>query len=483
MCRTDQQPDPHDAGEEKTSDAAFAALLEDSTEELYECAPCGYLSTLMDGTIAKINKTLLDWLGLEHEAVVGRMRFTDLLTMGGKLYHETHFAPLLRMQGELGGVALEIRKGDGVRMPVLVSSVVKHGAMGEPLLIRTTFFDARDRRAYEEELLRARKAAEEAHRQAEADRARLQDALAVLQSSLLPDTLPPIPGMETAAHYRTASPDRLGGDFYDVFPLDATRFAFFLGDVCGKGPQAAAVTSLTRYTLRAAALHDPDPVSALSTLNRVLHERYSGGDPRYCTAILGVLEPDPGTGQVTVHLASGGHPPALALRADGTADFLPTPADSSSASCPTRPSPPPPPPWARATPSCSTPTASPKPAPAKAAAPCTETKPCVPSPPTMPASPRTRSWRRSPACWTASATASTTTPPCSPSAFPPPAPRPGNPYEPAEPRRPRRPDRSGGGSHGGTRLRHLRRPARPPRHPPPQAGPAPRSRPRPHGIL
>ncbi|MER5566085.1 SpoIIE family protein phosphatase [Streptomyces goshikiensis] len=325
MCRTDQQSDPHDAGGEKTSDAAFAALLEDSTEELYECAPCGYLSTLMDGTIAKINKTLLDWLGLEREAVVGRMRFTDLLTVGGKLYHETHFAPLLRMQGELGGVALEIRKADGVRMPVLVSSVVKHGATGEPLLIRTTFFDARDRRAYEEELLRARKAAEEAHRQAEADRARLQDALAALQSSLLPDTLPPIPGMETAAHYRTASPDRLGGDFYDVFPIDATRFAFFLGDVCGKGPQAAAVTSLTRYTLRAAALHDPDPVSALSTLNRAVHERYSGGDPRYCTAIFGTLEPDPGTGQVTVRLASGGHPPALVLRADGTADFLPTP--------------------------------------------------------------------------------------------------------------------------------------------------------------
>ncbi|MFJ5636548.1 PP2C family protein-serine/threonine phosphatase [Streptomyces goshikiensis] len=325
MCRTDQQSDPHDAGGEKTSDAAFAALLEDSTEELYECAPCGYLSTLMDGTIAKINQTLLDWLGLEREAVVGRMRFTDLLTMGGKLYHETHFAPLLRMQGELGGVALEIRKADGVRMPVLVSSVIKHGAMGEPLLIRTTFFDARDRRAYEEELLRARKAAEEAHRHAEADRARLQDALAALQSSLLPDTLPPIPGMETAAHYRTASPDRLGGDFYDVFPIDATRFAFFLGDVCGKGPQAAAVTSLTRYTLRAAALHDPDPVSALSTLNRVLHERYSGGDPRYCTAIFGTLEPGPGTGQVTVRLASGGHPPALVLRADGTAGFLPTP--------------------------------------------------------------------------------------------------------------------------------------------------------------
>ncbi|MFD9353488.1 PP2C family protein-serine/threonine phosphatase [Streptomyces sp. NPDC060031] len=325
MCRTGQLPDPHGAGNEEASKAAFAALLEDSAEELYESAPCGYLSTLMDGTIAKINTTLLGWLGLQREAVVGRMRFTDLLTVGGKLYHETHFAPLLRMRGEIGGVALEIKQADSARLPVLVSAVVKQGSTGEPLLIRTTVFDARDRRAYEEELLRARKAAEEARRQAESDRARLQDALAVLQQSLLPDTLPSIPGVEAAAHYRTASPDRLGGDFYDVFPVDGTRFAFFLGDVCGKGPQAAAVTSLTRYTLRAAALHDPDPVSALSTLNQVLHERYTGGDPRYCTAICGTVEPDPATGQVTVSLGSGGHPPALVLRADGTADFLPTP--------------------------------------------------------------------------------------------------------------------------------------------------------------
>ncbi|MET9541083.1 SpoIIE family protein phosphatase [Streptomyces sp. NPDC006553] len=337
MCRTGQHSDPHDADDEKTSSAAFAALLEDSAEELYERAPCGYLSTLMDGTIAKINTTLLDWLGLNREVVVGRLRFTDLLTVGGKLYHETHFAPLLRMQGEIGGVALEIKMADGVRTPVLVSSTVKRGVSGEPLLIRTTLFDARDRRSYEEELLRARKAAEEAQRQAEADRARLQDALAALQSSLLPDALPPIPGMESTAHYRTASPDRLGGDFYDVFALDTTRFAFFLGDVCGKGPQAAAVTSLTRYALRTAALHDSDPVSALTTLNRVLHERYSGGDPRYCTAIFGTLEPDPNTGQVAVHLASGGHPPALVLRADGTADFLPTPGGLLIGILPTAP--------------------------------------------------------------------------------------------------------------------------------------------------
>ncbi|MFJ4555625.1 PP2C family protein-serine/threonine phosphatase [Streptomyces massasporeus] len=333
MCRTGGVPDPAETGDEASTDAAFTALLEDSAEDLYESAPCGYLSTLMDGTIAKINTTLLDWLGLDREAVAGRKRFADLLTVGGKLYHETHFAPLLRLQGELRGIALDMRRRDGSPLPVLVSAVIKHGTEGEPLLIRITVFDASDRRAYEKELLRRREEAEraraeadEARRQAEADRARLADALAVLQRSLVPDSLPAVPGLETAVHYHAASPDQLGGDFYDLFPVAGNRWAFFLGDVCGKGPEAASLTSLTRYTLRAAAHHDPDPASALTTLNAVLHERYTGdGDPRYCTCIFGIVEPGGEHGPTTVRLASGGHPPALVLRSDGRAEFLPTP--------------------------------------------------------------------------------------------------------------------------------------------------------------
>ena len=331
MCRADNQSDPRKVGGNQDQDgqsgtAAFAALLEDSAEELYDSAPCGYLSTLMDGTIAKINATLLDWLGLDRAAAVGRMRFADLLSVGGKLYYETHFAPLLRMQGHISGIALDIKTAANDRIPVLVSSVVKYGSTGEPQLIRTTVFDARDLRAYEAELLRRRKAAEALREQAEADRARLQSALAVLQQSLLPDTLPQIPGMETAAYYHTAFPDQLGGDFYDVFPLDGRRFAFFLGDVCGKGPQAAALTSLTRYTLRAADVHDPEFTSALTTLNKVLCERYTGTiGSRFCTAVFGTLEPEPDTGKVVVHLASGGHPPALIVRGDGTAHYLHTP--------------------------------------------------------------------------------------------------------------------------------------------------------------
>lgn len=358
MCREGGAPEPAGSGGKARTDAAFSALLEDSAEELYESAPCGYLSTLMDGTIAKINRTLLDWLGLAREDVVGRTRFADLLTVGGRLYHETHFAPLLRMQGEIKGIALELRTAGGGRLPVLVSSAVKKGSEGQPLLIRTTVFDASDRRAYEGELLRRRQEAErarteaehartqaeragaeaeEARRQADAHRRRLADALAVLQQSLLPDFLPVVPGVETAVHYHAASPDRLGGDFYDLFPIDGARWAFFLGDVCGKGPQAAAVTSLTRYTLRAAAHHDPEPAVALATLNAVLHERYTGtGDPRYCTCIFGILEPG-ADGRTAVHLASGGHPPALVLRADGHAAYLPTPGGLLVGVVPTAP--------------------------------------------------------------------------------------------------------------------------------------------------
>ncbi|WP_327120983.1 SpoIIE family protein phosphatase [Streptomyces sp. NBC_01341] len=352
MCRTGEEAEPSGTGNDTGADAAFTALLEDSAEELYEAAPCGYLSTLMDGTIAKANARLLGWLGLEREAVVGRMRFTDLLTVGGRLYHETHFAPLLRMQGELSGIALELKVSGGRRLPVLVSSQIKYGSEGEPLLIRTTVFDASDRRAYEEELLRrsqeaqqahaeadrARREAEEARLQAEADRKRLADALAVLQQSLVPASLPVVPGLETAVHYHTASADQLGGDFYDLFPLDDTRWAFFLGDVCGKGPQAASLTSLTRYTLRAAAHHDPEPTSALTTLNTVLHGRYGAeGDPRYCTVIFGIVEPGLEGGCATLRLASGGHPPALVLRSDGRAEFLRTPGGLLVGALPTAP--------------------------------------------------------------------------------------------------------------------------------------------------
>lgn len=298
-----------------TDDRELDALLDDSAEDLYEHAPCGYLSTTLDGRIVKINQTLLDWLGRVREEMVDGPRFTDLLTVGGRIYHETHFAPLLRMQGSLSGIALELRTASGQGLPVLVTSVVKKDSAGEPLLIRTTVFDARDRRAYEQELLRARRAAEQ-------EQERVTELARTLQRTLLPPTLPSVPGLSVGAHYHPASVDQVGGDFYDLFPLPGDRWGVFVGDVCGKGAAAAVFTSLTRYTLRSAAVYDDDPVVVLRNLNTVLHQERR--DSRFCTVVFGILTPSP-RGRCTVTLASGGHPPALLLRADGSVSYQHTP--------------------------------------------------------------------------------------------------------------------------------------------------------------
>jgi phosphoserine phosphatase RsbU/P len=313
MTSAGQDARAFDAAAGRT-EVRFPALLEDSTDDLYENAPCGNLSTLPDGTIARVNGTLLGWLGYSREELVGRLRFSDLLTGGARIYHETLIAPLLSMQGEIGGVSLELCAKDGSRMRVLVTSVVKTGNDGLPQLIRTTVFDARERHAYEQELLHARQAAE---REGE----RLRHLVVELQRSLLPAVLPTPPGLQTASYYRMASTDEVGGDFYDLFMLDDDRWGFFLGDVSGKGVEAAAVTAQARYTLRAAAVYDPDPAAVLHNLNTVLYQEHRD-DARYCTVVFGILTPR--SEGFTAVVASGGHPAPLLLRADGTAAYQPT---------------------------------------------------------------------------------------------------------------------------------------------------------------
>jgi len=296
--------------------AAAVAAENAAVEELYENAPCGYLSTLPDGTIVKVNATLVGWLGHHREDLVGRRRLADLLTVGGRIYYETHIAPLLSMQNAVGEVSVDMATADGRRLPVLITAAVRAGHDDGPAVVRCTVFDARDRRSYERELLHAR-------RQAERERERVQRLATVLQRSLLPPQLPTIAGVETAAYYHPASLDEVGGDFYDLFPVSAHTWGFFLGDVCGKGAVAAALTSLIRYTLRTAAARDPDPIHVLTALNEALVHRERAENPEFCTVLLGLLEPDEHGAGLT--LATGGHTPALVLRADGSAEFCPLP--------------------------------------------------------------------------------------------------------------------------------------------------------------
>jgi PAS domain S-box-containing protein len=156
-----------------------------------------------------------------------------------------------------------------------------------------------------------------ARREAAAREVALQqrDQVAVaLQQSLLPPDLPAIPGLELGAHYH-AGTELVGGDFYDVFALGEDAWGVVLGDVCGSGPEAASQTALTRHTVRTAAMFDTDPVTVLQTLNRALLRSNS---TRFTTATFLRLTGRGERGEVSVSIASGGHPPALIRRRDGS---------------------------------------------------------------------------------------------------------------------------------------------------------------------
>lgn len=133
----------------------------DDLEDLFENAPCGYLSLQPDGRIIKCNTTLANWLGVPAEQILGK-RLRDLLNVAGRIFYETHFAPLLRMQGYFNEVALDLVTADGGMKNVLANANERRTESGELMFIRVTLFQATERRRYERELVDARAAADAA---------------------------------------------------------------------------------------------------------------------------------------------------------------------------------------------------------------------------------------------------------------------------------------------------------------------------------
>jgi PAS domain S-box-containing protein len=131
-------------------------------EDLFENAPCGYLSLRPSGEIFRCNTTFTTWTGFAADELVGKP-FQDLLNMAGRIFYETHFAPLLRMQGFFHEVALDVVGREGKRLPALVNAVERRDESGAVHFIRMTIFNATDRRRYERELVDARAAAEAAN--------------------------------------------------------------------------------------------------------------------------------------------------------------------------------------------------------------------------------------------------------------------------------------------------------------------------------
>jgi integral membrane sensor domain MASE1/anti-sigma regulatory factor (Ser/Thr protein kinase) len=141
-----------------------------------------------------------------------------------------------------------------------------------------------------------------------------------LQAELLPPQLPEIPEFQAAGWYRAgAQGQEAGGDFYDVFETSGGRWVAVIGDVCGKGPEAASLTALARYTLRAVGRQATGPSDALQQLNEAILEQRS--DHRFMTAVM--VQLDVGDHEQGVALSNGGHPSPLLVRARGEIEEVP----------------------------------------------------------------------------------------------------------------------------------------------------------------
>lgn len=244
--------------------------------------------------------------GYSREELVGRARIHDLLPIGDRIFYETHFAPLLAMQAVVREVAIDLRCANGTRLPVLLNAVTKERTPHRPELVRICVFAATDRREYERELLRARQRAEQSE-------AKARELAQTLQKSFIPPALPRIPGMDVAGMYRPAGRgDEVGGDFYDMHETEG-GWALAIGDVCGKGVEAAVVTSLARYALRAAPLREDSPAAILTSLNQVLLREKAG---RFLTAAYAQISHD-AQNHFHLTLSLGGHPSPVHISGDG----------------------------------------------------------------------------------------------------------------------------------------------------------------------
>jgi PAS domain S-box-containing protein len=254
----------------------------DAAEELFEHAPCGYVVTARDGTIIRVNHTFETLVGLVREALVGR-RFWELLTVGGRIYHETHYAPLLAMQGWAREIAVDLVRSDDEIVPALISATV----YGDE--VRTIVFEATDRRRYEQELVRAR------------DR---EHAIAgELQRALLGGDLPQDAAFDLGVSYRPAVPGlEVGGDWYDAFWLDGQRLGLVVGDVVGRGIAAATTMGQLRSAVRALASTGLGPAALLEALDAYARRHGVGQMTTVAYAELNL-----GDGGFTV--ACAGHPP------------------------------------------------------------------------------------------------------------------------------------------------------------------------------
>ncbi|HET9723229.1 MAG TPA: GAF domain-containing protein [Actinomycetota bacterium] len=282
-----------------------AVFLTGPTDDVVE-AIGAHRDPRLDGTVQRVITARFPSAS-NPDSLVGRVLRTGAPVVATEVTEEQ----LQSIMAE--GEQLEHARRIGFRSVVVVPLSVRGRSLGALVTVRSPAspaFDDDDAQLILELGRRAALALENARLYGEREY-----VAETLQRSLLPPDLPPIPGLEIGARYEPASEGTsVGGDFYDVFEIDPGHWAAVIGDVVGKGPPAAAMMGLARYTIRTAAMGETRPSRILGTLNEAIVRQTS--EQRFCTACcLRILRGDQRT-RVTV--SSGGHPLPIALRADGT---------------------------------------------------------------------------------------------------------------------------------------------------------------------
>lgn len=289
--------DAHNRAEELAASRADLAASEARHTAIVRGALDGIISIGADGCVLEFNPAAEATFGYARDDVIGEeladlimpMSMVERHRQGLRRYLETGEGPILNRR-----VEVTARRSDGTELPVELTVTPVVGA--NPPIFTGYLRDITEQRQAEAELL--------------ASRERLAHIARTLQTSLLPPVLPEIAGLQLSSLYRPAGAGNdVGGDFYDVFELSDSCWAFALGDVCGKGPEAAAATALVRYTLRAAAMRAPgDPAGVLDELHRAMLAQRPDS---FATVAYTVLD----TKDRRLELVLGGHPPMIRWRA------------------------------------------------------------------------------------------------------------------------------------------------------------------------
>ena len=267
----------------------------------YHRAPSGLATITKQGKILLANQTLLDWFGADDADDLPP--FSSMLRVGDRIFWETHLAPLLDLQGRVNEIAVELMTPSGP-MPALLNAISE--APGAPSSIDVAIFSAKDRRSYEQELLAERRIAEDAE-------ARARELAETLQQSLIPPSLPSIPGLELSAAYRPAGDGaQIGGDWYEVFQINPSSWLLSIGDVVGKGASAASLTAFVRYTIRGASMETTDLAQVLRDVNRAMVLERTDRTATVCLVRIDLHDVDP-----VLTVASAGHPLPRLTSSDG----------------------------------------------------------------------------------------------------------------------------------------------------------------------